>query len=111
MASDYQSRSILESRLKLGQTLSRATSGPAVSNPAVYDSLRQVSRSRVASILQQLRAAGGLSYAQVQTDTGLSQQIIFDVEYSERRLTLQELTLLAECYGASVNDILGVDIV
>jgi len=72
--------------------------------------IRQVARSRVSSLLAQLRATHGYSYAQVQDKTGLSQQLLFDVEYKERRLTLEELRLLADCYAVSVNDILGIDI-
>ncbi len=72
--------------------------------------VRQVARSRVSALLQQLRATYGYTYAKVQEQTGLSQQLLFDVEYQERRLTLDELRLLAQCYEIGVNDILGVDI-
>ncbi len=72
--------------------------------------VRQVARNRVSALLQQLRATHGYTYAHVQEKTGLSQQLLFDVEYQERRLTLDELRLLAQCYASSVNDILGVDI-
>lgn len=60
--------------------------------------------------MRQLRAAHGLTYAQVQTQTGFSQQMLFDFEYKERRLTLDELRTLAGCYGISVDDVLGVDL-
>ncbi len=72
--------------------------------------VRQVARSRVSALLQQLRATYGYTYAHVQEKTNLSQQLLFDIEYQERRLTLDELRLLAQCYAISVNDILGVDI-
>jgi transcriptional regulator with XRE-family HTH domain len=61
-------------------------------------------------MLRQLRAASGLSYDDVAAQSGLSKQILFDVEYKERRLSLDELRKLAACYAVGVNDILGVDI-
>ena len=61
-------------------------------------------------MLSQLRAARGLTYEQVRQQTGLSMQLVYDVEYRERRLTLDELRLLAACYEVSVNDILGIDV-
>jgi transcriptional regulator with XRE-family HTH domain len=69
-----------------------------------------VARSRISQTLRQLRAANGLSYAQVQSNTGLSQQLLYDVEYGDRRLTLDELRLLADCYHVAVNDLLGIDL-
>lgn len=72
--------------------------------------IRQLARSRVSQILRQLRAAHGLSYEQIQQQTGLSQQMLFDVEYKERRVSLDELRLLANCFSLGVNDILGVDL-
>lgn len=73
-------------------------------------SIRLLARSRVSQLLRQLRAAHGLSYAQIQMQTGISQQMLFDFEFKDRRLTLDELRSLAGCFGVSVNDILGVDI-
>ena len=52
----------------------------------------------------------GLSYGQVQEQTGLSQQLLYDMEYKDRRLTLAELQALAACYAVSVDDILGIDL-
>lgn len=72
--------------------------------------IRQLARSRVAQTLRQLRAAQGFSYEQVHSQTGLSQQLLFDVEYKEKRLTLDELRKLAHCYGVSGGDILGIDL-
>lgn len=69
-----------------------------------------LARSRVSQILRQLRAAHGLSYEQIQQRTGLSQQLLFDVEYKDRRLTLGELRRLLDCYDIHVNDVLGVDV-
>ena len=77
---------------------------------SVRDAVRQLSRSRVSEILRQLRAARSLSYEQVRERTGLPQQLLYDVEYRDRRLTLPELTALAACYETSVNDILGIDL-
>ena len=75
----------------------------------VRQAVNQAARSRVAATLRQLRAARGLSYDAVRTQTGLSQQFLYDVEYRDRRLTLDELRLLATCYGVSADDVLGVD--
>jgi hypothetical protein len=76
----------------------------------IRDSIRQLSRQRVSDLLRQLRAAHGLSYEQVSEQTGLSQQLLFDVEFKDRRLTLDQLRLLAECYQVSPEDLLGVDV-
>ena len=73
-------------------------------------SIRRLARSRISQILLQLRTAHGLSYEEIQQRTGLSQQLLFDVEYKERRLSLEELRLLASCYNVSVNDIVGIDL-
>ncbi len=73
------------------------------------DSVRDLARSRLSLALRQLRAAHGLSYADIQERTGLSQQLLWDVEYKESRLTFDELELLVECYGLSAGDILGVE--
>ncbi len=72
--------------------------------------IRTLARSRVSAILRQLRAAHGLTYEEIQQRTGLSQQFLFDAEFKERRLNVDQLRRLADCYGASVNDILGVDV-
>lgn len=73
-------------------------------------SIRKLAQSRVSDILRQLRAAHGLSYEEIQQRTGLSQQMLFDLEYKERRITLAELRRLAECYRVGVNDIVGIDL-
>lgn len=73
-------------------------------------SVRQLARSQLSHLLRQLRATHGLTYAQIQEQTGLAQQLLFDVEYKARRLTLAELRLLLQCYDVSVNDILGIDL-
>jgi hypothetical protein len=73
-------------------------------------SVSQAARSRVSATLRQLRAARDLSYDAIRERTGLSQQLLYDIEYGDRRLTLDELILLAECYGVSADDVLGVDL-
>lgn len=73
-------------------------------------SIRMVARTRLSNVLRQLRAARGYSYEMLAAETGLSQQLLFDVEYKERRLTLAELRTLAACYRVNINDLLGVDI-
>ena len=110
MVSDYHSKNIQESLARLERTPSRVTAAPDNIEPDQYESLRLQSRTRIALMLRHLRGIHGLTYAQVQTDTGLSQQVLFDVEFGERRLSLSELALLAACYQVSINDILGVDI-
>ena len=98
--------------------LKRLRRGVAASPPAVpaqdegeqRRALRQVARTRVSQMLSQLRAVRGLTYEQVRQQTGLPMQLVYDVEYRERRLTLDELRLLAACYEVSVNDILGIDV-
>ncbi len=72
--------------------------------------IRSLARSRVSAILRQLRAAHGLTYEEIQQRTGLSQQLLFDVEFKERRLSLDELRRLADCYETGVSDILGIDV-
>ena len=76
----------------------------------IRDAIRKLSRQRVSDLLRQLRDAHGLSYEQVHDQTGLSQQLLFDVEFKDRRLSLDELHRLAACYQVSVDDLLGVDI-
>ena len=76
----------------------------------IRDAIRKLSRQRVSDLLRQLRAAHGLSYEQVHDQTGLSQQLLFDVEFKDSRLSLDELHRLAACYQVSVDDLLGVDI-
>ncbi len=73
-------------------------------------STRMLARSRLSNTLRQLRAARGYTYEALAADSGLSQQVLFDIEYKERRLTLTELRTLATCYQISINDLLGVDI-
>ncbi len=57
----------------------------------IRDAIRQLSRQRVSDLLRQLRAAHSLSYEQVNERTGLSQQLLFDVEFKDRRLSLDEM--------------------
>jgi hypothetical protein len=99
-----------ESVIRIRKTPQRATAPVLNQEINVRDSLRQLSRSRVSEILRQLRAARSLSYEQVHEKTGLSQQLIYDVDYKDRRLTLAELAALAKCYEVSINDVLGVDV-
>lgn len=91
------------------QPLERAASDP-IGEAKVRDAVNHSSRSRVSATLRQLRAARGLSYETIREQTGLSQQLLYDVEYGDRRLQYEELRLLAECYGVSPDDVLGVDI-
>ena len=72
--------------------------------------LREAARHPLSQMLSQLRATRGLSYEQVRQQTGLPMQLIYDLEYRDRRLTVDELRLLAACYAVSVNDVLGIDL-
>lgn len=94
----------------LQQTPARSTAPTPLHEINVRDAVRQLARNRVSQTIRQLRAARGYSYAQVQDKTGLSQQLLFDVEYKDRRLNLEELRSLAACFEVSVNDILGIDL-
>lgn len=76
----------------------------------VRDAVAIAARSRVGQALKQLRLAHGYSYADLQQLTNLSQQLLWDVEYNERRLNLEELRVLAACYQIKPSDILGIDI-
>jgi hypothetical protein len=88
----------------------RPPEGPVTDENELRTALRQMARRRISQTLSQLRAARGLAYEQVRQETGLPMQVIYDVEYRDRRLTLEELRLLAACYDVSVNDILGIDL-
>jgi hypothetical protein len=99
-----------ESVIQIRKTPQRSTAPVTRDEVNVRDSIRRLSRSRVSEILRQLRATRSLSYEQVREKTGLSQQILYDVEYKDRRLSLAEFAALARCYEVSINDILGVDI-
>lgn len=103
-------RRLRESVIQIRKTPERATAPPSHHEVNVRDSMRQLSRSRVSEILRQLRATRSLSYEQVREMTGLSQQLLYDVEYKDRRLSLAELASLARCYEVSINDILGIDV-
>lgn len=102
------------SRLRASITPHRQLPAPASPDPLDEAKVRQAvshaARSRVSATLRQLRAARGLSYDAIREQTGLTQQLLYDVEYRDRRLTLDELRLLAACYGISVDDVLGVDV-
>jgi hypothetical protein len=98
-----------ESVIQIRQTPQRATAPVTRHEVNVRDSIRQLARSRVSEILRQLRTTRSLSYEQVREKTGLSQQLLYDVEYKDRRLSLAELAALAMCYEVSINDILGID--
>ena len=89
----------------------QATPPRNASQEALAQAIRTLARSRVSNTLRQLRAVHGLSYEDVAAQTGLSKQVLFDIEYTERRLSLDELRLLAICYHVSESDILGIDIV
>ncbi|NJN81251.1 MAG: helix-turn-helix domain-containing protein [Caldilineaceae bacterium] len=110
MAYDPLFSRLRESVLRLTRTQERIVEPLDTTEATARESVQKLSRSRVSSLLRQLRAAYGYSYEQIQERTGLSQQLLFDVEYRDRRLTLEELRLLADCYHVSAGDILGIDL-
>lgn len=82
----------------------------SVAEERMRDSVATAARARISVVLKQLRVAHNLTYEDIQAHTGLSQQLLWDVEYNERRLTLNELEKIANCYQLRVGDILGVDV-
>jgi ribosome-binding protein aMBF1 (putative translation factor) len=110
MSQEQLVQRIRESLLRLQQTQSPPSKPARSPTSDVRDSVRKLSRQRISDILRQLRAANGLSYEQINDLTGLSQQLLFDVEFKDARLTLDDLRKLLACYHVSVNDLLGIDI-
>ncbi len=107
---DQIAKRIREAVLTGQQGNNRLTIPVDTQQESTLHAIRTLARSRVSNLLRQLRAASGLSYDDVAAQTGLTKQILFDIEYKERRLSLEELRKLADCYTVGVADILGVDI-
>jgi hypothetical protein len=107
---DFVIQRIRESLNWLRHTPTRTSAPYQKTERNIRDSIRQLSRQRVSDLLRQLRAAHGLTYEQVNERTGLTQQLLFDVEFKDRRLSLDEIRRLADCYQVSVNDLLGIDV-
>jgi DNA-binding Xre family transcriptional regulator len=100
-----------ENVLRLGHQKPASVVTPINDAPErTRQAIRLLARSRIAQVLRQLRAAHGFSYEELQTRTGISQQTLFDLEFKDRRLSLDELERLAEVYNISVGDVLGVDV-
>lgn len=102
---------------KFKQTTDRAAQIPedrplkvVVVQEQMRKSISTAAQNRIRCSLKQLRLAYGLSYADLQERTGLPQQLFWDLEYNEKRLTLSELQKIASCYQLSTSEILGVDI-
>lgn len=113
MTQDYLVQRIRESVLRLtysAEVAQRPTDPVDEAVADARDSVRHLARSRVSAVLRELRAVHGFTYEQVHERTGLTQQLLFDMEYKDRRLTLDELGLLASCYQVSVGDVLGIDL-
>ncbi|MEZ4673238.1 MAG: helix-turn-helix transcriptional regulator [Caldilineaceae bacterium] len=109
-SNDPIAQRIREAVLKLQTNTERVSLPPDRKHENAQQAIRMLARSRVSNILRQLRAASGLSYDELHEQTGISKQLLFDLEYKDHRLTLEELRRLVDCYGVSVNDVLGVDI-
>ena len=101
---------IREAIMELQQTNRRTITPVNTNQEKVVKSIRTLSRSRVSSILRELRSSSGYSYDELTEKSGFPKQLLFDVEYKDRRLTLDQLRILADCYGVTINDILGIDI-
>ena len=91
----------LLTRLRAAISGPRSANVPRVPDPVqdaqIREAVSRLARSRVSATLRQLRAARALSYETVRERTGLSQQLLYDMEYGERRLPLVELPLLSQC--------------
>jgi ribosome-binding protein aMBF1 (putative translation factor) len=107
---DQLVKRIQETVRNLQRNNERVTTPIDTSEEKLRHSIRTLARTRVSNTLRQLRAARGYSYEALAAETGLSQQLLFDIEYKERRLTLNELRSLATCYRVNINDLLGVEI-
>ena len=109
---NYWLTRIKETRFLFAQRPERAplVEGPTNADELLRSSIRQSARSRISGVLRQLRAAHGLTYEDIHDATGLSQQLLFDIEFKDQRLTLEQLDLLTQLYNYSLSDILGVDI-
>jgi DNA-binding XRE family transcriptional regulator len=111
LANDSLLQRMRENVLRLGHQKPASVVTPIDDAPErTRQAIRLLSRSRVSQVLRQLRAAHGLTYEELQMHTGISQQTLFDLEFKDRRLTLDELRLLAACYQIGVGDILGVEV-
>ena len=109
-AGDQIAQRIREAILSVRHGKERVTKLVDTQQENSVQAIRTLARSRVSSTLRQLRAASGFSYDDVSAKTGLTKQLLFDVEYKERRLTLDELRKLAAAYEIGIDDILGVDL-
>lgn len=110
LANDQLIKRLQETVRNLQRTKERVITPIDTSEEKLRQSIRTLARTRLSNTLRQLRAARGYSYEALAAETGLSQQFLFDIEYKERRLSLDELRILAACYRVSINDILGVEI-
>src|SRR5215216_4992720 len=88
---DFLVQRIRESVNWLRRTPSHTATPLPKSERNIRDAIRLLSRQRVSDLLRQLRAAQGLSYEEVNERSGLSQQLLFDVEFKDRRLSLEEI--------------------
>jgi len=109
-SNDQLVKRLQETVRNLQRTKERVTTPIDTTEEKLRQSIRTLARSRVSNTLRQLRAARGYSYEALAAETGLSQQLLFDIEYKERRISLDELRILAACYRVSINDIVGVEI-
>jgi len=95
---------------RLARVPERSVSLPSEVKISAHSRVRQAAANRVSATLRQLRVDHGYSYEQQRDMTGLSLQVLYDIEFKKRRLTVHELGLLAQCYELDASDILGVDL-
>lgn len=110
MSYDYLIQSLKEQVARLRYGEERVTEPVEETEVDARESVRRLARTRVADLMRQLRAVHGYTYEEIQNETGLSQQLLFDFEFKDRRLTLDELRLLATMYGVSAGDVLGIEL-
>lgn len=110
MTSDDSILKRIRSRVAGGRGDAAHAVAPPGGEADLRDAVRLVARTRVSQTLSQLRAARSLTYEQVRQQTGLPMQVVYDIEYRDRRLTIDELRRLARCYDVSINDVLGIDL-
>ena len=110
MSYDYLIQSLKEQVARLRYGEERVTEPVEEAEVDARESVRRLARARVADLMRQLRAVHGFTYEEIQRETGLSQQTLFDFEFKDHRLTLEEFRLLTSMYGVSVGDVLGIDL-
>jgi len=82
----------------------RPTRGPQVLTPAVCRRIEQEKR-RLARRLRILRASAGITQAEVEERTGLSERSLRKVEHARTAANLGTLVACCHAYGVSLRDL------